>query len=140
MNIYNLRVTRRKAIEKSCSIKILQARNALYTLAGFLSLGIFYSFSKDNGTFLKGIVLLFLCAIYAGLGRWSRAKPFTSFLIGLMILLTFAAITTWSEFVEKIASSYDFYILFIQGIFIYYLWHGTKAAFHAELLEDETKL
>ncbi len=140
LNIYNLRVNRRKAIEKSCAIKLVQSRNALYTLAGFLGLGIFYAFSDDNATYIKGIVMLFLCAMYAGLGRWSLAKPFTSFLIGLMILLTFAAITSWSEFIEKKSNSFAFYILFLQGIFIYYLWQGTKAAFHAEMLEEETKL
>lgn len=140
LSIYNLRVKRRKALENSCAEQILQARNALYILASFFVLGIFYLFSADNATFIKGVIMLFLCALYAGLGRWSLVKPFTAFLIGLMIILTFIAITAWSRFIDGRADSYFFYILFIQFIFIFYLWRGTKAAFQAEMLEEEVKI
>lgn len=140
LTIYSIRLKRRKAIELSCSVRILQARNALYILATLLMFGLFYIFSAGKESVIRGTVMLVLGVIYAGLGRWSVFKPFTSFLIGLMLMLTFAAISTWAQFYEKEATSYALYTIFIQVIFIYFLWQGVKGAFHADILEEETKL
>ncbi len=138
--IYNLRLSRRKAIEKSCSVKILQARNAMYILAGIMVLGIFYLFSDEKQGVIKGVVMLVSGGIYAGLGKWSLTRPFTSLLIGLMIIITFSAISIWAEFSKRGAGFDTFYMIFIQGIFIYFLWQGVKAAFMADVLEEEFKI
>ena len=140
LSVYTTRLKRRKAIKLSCKVRLLQARNALYIIATLLMFGLFYIITGGRQSVVQGTVMLVLGVIYAGLGRWSVTKPFTSFLIGLMLMLTFAAIITWAQFYEKKASSYAFYTLFIQVIFIYFLWQGVKGAFQADILEEETKL
>ena len=123
-----------------CQARTLMARNALYVLATILMLGVFYLFSGSRVTVIKGLVILLLGSIYAGLGWWSLSKPFTSLLIGLMILVTFAAIYFWAELSNGNQGYYLYYTLFIHSIFIYLLWQGTKAAFQSDMLEEESKI
>jgi hypothetical protein len=138
--LYNIRLQRRKNLLNNCMIKISQARNALYILAGLFTFGIFYLFSDWRETVIKGLVMVVLAVIYAGLGRWSLQKPFTSLLISLIIMLTFAAINTYAEFFSKTSSSGGLYMIVLQGVLIYFLLQGVKGAFHADILEEEFKL
>ena len=138
--VYNLRLNRRKATERMCQARTLMARNSLYVLATILTVGVFYIFSGSRVTVIKGLVMLLLGSIYAGLGWWSLYKPFTSLLIGLMILVTFTAIYSWAELSKGNPGYYLYYTLFIQSIFIYSLWQGTKAAFQSGMLEEESKI
>jgi hypothetical protein len=140
IELFNQRVLRRKLLQQKCFAKIAYARNALYLLAGFSLLGIFYLFSNWKGHVIKGLVMIFLAIMYAGLGRWSLRKPFTALLISLMMLITFAAINTWAEFTAKSSSASAPWLLIIQLILIYFLLQGVKGAFQADILEEEFKL
>lgn len=137
---FNQRLRRRKLLQQRCIAKISYARNALYLLAGFSMLGIFYLFSNVRGIVVKGIIMVFLAIMFAGLGRWSLQKPFTALLISLMMIITFAAINTWAEFTAKSSSGSAPVLLIIQVVLIYFLLQGVKGAFHADILEEEFKL
>jgi hypothetical protein len=138
--LYNHRLNERKLLQKHCLIKISQARNALYIVAAVFMFGIFYLFSGWKETVIRGLIMVTLGVIYWGLGRWSHQKPFTSLLISLLIMLTFAAVNTWSELVSKFSPGGGLYMLFLQMILIYFLLQGVKGAFHADILEEEFKL
>jgi hypothetical protein len=140
LEAYNLRLSHRKTLQKTCSVKIEHARNALYVLAACSMFGIFYVFSDVKQTAITGMVMVVLGAIYAGLGRWSLQKPFTSLLISLIIMLTFAAINTWAELASMFTTAGGVYMLVVQLILIYFLLEGVKGAFHADILEEEFKL
>jgi hypothetical protein len=137
---YNERLIQRKNLQKNCYIKIARARNTLYILAAFCMLGIFYLFSDWKQSVIKGVVMVCLGVIYAGLGSWSVQKPFTSLLISLIIMLTFVVINTWAEFSSAFVTAAGIYMLIVQVILIYFLLQGVKGAFHADILEEEFKL
>lgn len=137
---YQLRLNRRTATKLMCTARILMARNALYVMAAILMVGFFYVLSDSKSSVIKGLVMVFMGIIYAGLGRWSIHKPFTSLLLGLMILLTFTAINTWAELSGGHPGFYLYYSLFIQAIFITIIWKGVKAAFQSDMLEEESKI
>ena len=138
--IYHYRLTQKKNLLKSCFLKVAYARNALYLLSICCMLGVFYLFSTWKETVIRGGVMVILGVIYAGLARWSLLKPFTSLLISLIIMLTFAAIFIWSEVTSVFTNSSGFFILIIQIVLIYYLLQGVKGAFHADILEEEFKV
>ncbi len=138
--LYNLRMEERKKHQKKCSVKIEHARNALYVLAACCMFGVFYVFSDMRQSVITGLVMIVLGAIYAGLGRWSLQKPFTSLLISLIIMLTFAAINTLTGFSSAFTTAGGVYMLLVQIVLIYFLLRGVKGAFHADILEEEFKV
>lgn len=138
--LYNFRLQKRKNLQRICSVKIEHARNALYVLAAFSMLGIFYVFSSVKQTEITGFVMIVLGVIYAGLGRWSLQKPFTALLISLIVLLTFAAINTWTEVASLFTTAGGVYMLIVQIILIYFLLQGVKGAFRADILEEQFKV
>jgi hypothetical protein len=140
MAIYNHRLLQRKNLQKKAFAKIANARNALYLLAACCMLGVFYLFSDWKETVIRGTVMVMLGLIYAGLARWSLLKPFTSLLISLIIMLTFAAIYVWAEISSLFATSGGIYMFIIQAVLIYFLLQGVKGAFHADILEEEFKM
>jgi hypothetical protein len=84
--------------------------------------------------------MLMLASVYMTLGRWTLTKPFTSLLISLLLMLTFIAINIWFEFTSLVSTSGAIYLLVIQVALTYFLVQGVKAAFHADILEEEFKL
>jgi len=138
--IYHYRLTQKKNLLKNCFLKVAYARNALYLLSICCMLGVFYLFSTWKETVIRGAIMVILGVIYAGLARWSLLKPFTSLLISLIIMLTFAAIFIWSEVTSVFTNSSGFFMLIIQIVLIYYLLQGVKGAFHADILEEEFKV
>jgi hypothetical protein len=112
--IYNHRLSQRKNLQKKAYAKVANARNALYLLAACCMLGVFYLFSGWRETVIRGTIMVMLGLIYAGLARWSVLKPFTSLLIGLIIMLTFAAIYIWAEISSLFTTSSGIYMFIIQ--------------------------
>ncbi|WP_297821141.1 hypothetical protein [Segetibacter sp.] len=131
---------KRKDLQRLCFLKVEHARNALYVLAAFSMLGIFYVFSDIRHKAITGFVMVLLGFIYAGLGRWSLQKPFTALLISLIVMLSFTAINTWAELSSSFTSASGVYLLIVQIILIHFLLRGVKGAFHADILEEEFKL
>jgi hypothetical protein len=84
--------------------------------------------------------MLLLAAIYITLGRWTLTRPFTALLISLLLMLTFIAINAWAELSSMFATPAGIYLLVIQIALTYFLVQGVKAAFHADILEEEFKL
>lgn len=138
--IYNFRLQSRKNLQRICTVKIEHARNALYVLAAFSMLGIFYIFSEVKQKAMTGFAMVLLGFIYAALGRWSLQKPFTALLISLIIMLTFTAINTWAELSSMFTTAGGVYLLIVQIILIYFLLQGVKGAFRADILEEEFKM
>lgn len=138
--MYNKRLQERKDLQNYCRIKISHARNTLYLLAAFCALGVTYSFSNRRDTLTRNFVMLLLAAIYMILGRWTLKRPFTALLISLLLMLTFIAINAWAEFSSMFSTAAGMYLLIIQIVLTYFLVRGVKAAFHADILEEEFKL
>lgn len=140
LTLYNERLQERKDLQNYCRIKISRARNTLYLLAAFWALGLTYSFSSRRDSLIRNFVMLLLAAIYMILGWWTLKRPFTALLISLLLMLTFIAINAWAEFTSMFVTSAGIYLLVIQIVLTYFLVHGVKAAFHADILEEEFKL
>lgn len=136
---FNKRQGAKKDLIYASKYKIIVARNTLYILATFSMFGIFYLSSNFKAVAAKGLLIVLLGIIYAGLGKWSTQKPFTAMLIALIMTLTFVVINTWSEFTTGPISSTSVFLLLIQVAFIYILLQGVKGAFHADILEEEFK-
>ena len=139
LNLYYLRLGQRKNMQRLALTKISNARNALYILATCCMLGFFYLFSAWKEVVFRGLIMVILGVVYAALARWSLQKPVTSLLIGLIIMLTFAAIYIWAEITSLFNSPESVFLLIIQVILIYFLVGGVKAAFQADILEEEFK-
>ncbi len=137
--LYNHRLIEKEKLKKQSLTKIAHARNALYILAAFSMFGIISIFSAYKQAVVKGFVMVVLGIIYAGLGRWSVQKPFTSLLISLILVLTFVAINTWAEFTSTTVSSNGAFLFVIQMVLVYILFEGVKGAFHADILEEDIK-
>jgi hypothetical protein len=138
--VYQFHLNKRLKLKLTCLVKIEHARNALYVLAAFSMIGLFYVFSSIQQWATTGSVMVILGVIYAGLGRWSLQKPFTALLISLVIMLTLTAINTWAELSNEFTTAGGVYLLVVQLIIIYFLLQGVKGAFHADILEEEFKL
>ena len=137
---YEVRIETRKKVQRTCWIKIEQARNALYVVTAFSMLGVFYVFSDARQTEITGLIMVLLGIIYGSLARWSVTKPFTALLISLIIMLTFTLINTWAELSSRDSTATSVYLFLIQMILIYFLLQGVKGAFRAEILEEEFKV
>lgn len=138
--LYNKRLQQRKDLQSYCRAKISYARNTLYLLAIFCAIGVTYSFSSRRDSLIRSFVMLLLAAIYITLGRWTLTRPFTALLISLLLMLTFIAINAWAELSSMFATATGMYLLVIQIVLTYFLVQGVKAAFHADILEEEFKL
>jgi hypothetical protein len=103
-------------------------------------LGVTYIFADRKDAMLRGFVMLLLASIYMILGRWTLTKPFTSLLISLLLMLTFIAMNIWLEISSMFITPPAFYLLIVQIALTYFLVEGLKAAFHADVLEEEFKL
>jgi hypothetical protein len=137
---YDKRLQERKDLQNNCRTKILYARNTLYLLGVFCVMGVTYSFSSRREALIRSFVMLLLAAIYIILGRWTLTRPFTALLISLLLMLTFIAINAWAELSSMFATPAGIYLLVIQIVLTYFLVQGVKAAFHADILEEEFKL
>jgi hypothetical protein len=109
-------------------------------MAACCVLSITYVFNFRKRAILAGVILFILAALYVGLGRWAIKKPFTALLISLLLMLTFIAINAWSELASSFSSATGIYIFIIQMVLTYFLVQGVKAAFHADILEEECKV
>ena len=137
---YKFKIFKRKQQLKKCQKTIKQARNTLYTLASLILLGLGLIVPFYNQNFLRAFVLVLIAAIYFTLARWSVSKPFISFLIGFLMLLSFMAINTWAEFTRLFTSGTGVYLLMVQTVLCYFLYHGVRAAYEADQIEEAEKL
>lgn len=75
-----------------------------------------------------------------GMARWSIQKPFTALLISFLMLLTIFVIYAWGNVNDLISDVLVVYALVGQAVILYFLLQGVKAAYQAEVLEEEYKL
>jgi hypothetical protein len=136
LTVYNNRLQERLDLQKNCNLKITYARNTLYVLATCCAFGITYFLSERRDAIAKGIIMLTLSALYLFLAKWTLKKPFTSLLISMLMMLTFIVITAWTELTTYITSS-GFYTIIIEVVLTYFIVQGVKAAFRADILEEE---
>lgn len=71
--------------------KVKKARNALFIAAGALALGFFISLAQAGETFMGELLLIFgpLIVIFIALGFWTKQKPFTAIILGLIVFFGF---------------------------------------------------
>lgn len=137
---YKFKIFKRKQQLKRSRNTIKKARNTLYAMSLLILLGVGFIVPAYNQNILRAIVLVLIAAIYFFLARWSASKPFTSFLIGFLMLLSFMAINTWAEFSRLFSSGTGLYLLVVQAIMCYFLYHGVRAAYEADQIEEAEKL
>lgn len=137
---YKFKIFKRKQQLKKSRKTIKKARNTLYTMALMILLGVGFIVPVYKQNFLRAFVLVLIAAIYFTLARWSVSKPFTSFLIGFLMLLSFMAINTWAEFTRLFTSGTGLYLLVVQTVLCYFLYHGVRAAYQADQIEEAEKL
>jgi Na+/proline symporter len=70
---------------------VKKARNALFVAAAALLLGFFISLAQTQGQFIEYLLLLFgpLIVIFILLGLWTKKKPFTAIVVGLIVFVGF---------------------------------------------------
>ena len=137
---FQYRDMQRMEQRNDCLRKVRNARKILYGLAAISLLGISYLFSGYTPTQMKGLLMVVMGAVYAGLGKWSEQKPFTSLLIGLIMLLTFTALNTWKQLTSLYVSPGSMYIFIIQVVLAAVIFRGVRSAFCADILEEELKV
>jgi hypothetical protein len=138
--VYELRVKHRNDLLHECSKKIRYGRNALYTVSAMGTFGISFFFSPEQGMVIKGILMLLVGILMFTLARWSIHKPFTALLISFLMFLTTFVINAWSSMEELFTTATGVYGLAVQGVIMYFIFEGVKAAYQAEVLEEEYKL
>lgn len=138
--IYNTRMQQRNNLKESCSKKIRYARNSLYVIAACCIFCIAFIFENKRKEILTSVILFVLAAMYVSLGKWTTKKPFTSLLISLLLMLTFIAINASEALASASTSAAGIYVFMMQAVLTYFLVQGVKAAFHADVLEEEFKV
>lgn len=135
--LYNVRLNYRKAQLKRCREKVSNARNVLYIAAALCMLGVTYLFEGSRAATMRGLVYVVISLLLTSLGRWSISRPFTSMLISFLVLITLVALNTWVEFALMFTSVSGVYVLVAQLVLLYFLTQGVKAAYQADILEEE---
>lgn len=138
--VYQLRAKHRNVLLTECANKVRLARNALYLLAAMGFFGLSFFFSPLSGMAIRGILLLLTGAIMFGLARWSIQKPFTALLISFLMMLTLLVIYAWGNVEDLFTKVSGVYAIVVQGVILFFLLQGVKAAYQAEVLEEEYKL
>lgn len=138
--LYNFRQFKRKHLKEECIQIVRQARATLYVMSVISVLGAFVLTITMPQNNLRQTVLLVVAAIYLALARWTLTKPFTALLISFLMLISFMAINTWAEFGRMFTTATGVYLLFVQLFLFYFLYRGVKAAYQAEILDEEDKI
>src|SRR6266699_1805888 len=68
---------------------IRQARNTLFILAGFQLISAIYLFSISDTpiSWITFALTCFIAVVFAGLGLWSKKKPYTAIVTALIIYI-----------------------------------------------------
>lgn len=140
VTLYNYRLQQRQLVMKQCQEKIVHARNTIYITAACCLVGIGYLFNESRASMLTGMMLILISILYIALGRWSIKNPFTAILISFLLLLTFIAINLWARFNSLFTTTGGVYILMVQMVIVYFLYQGLKAAYQADIMEEEFKV
>ncbi len=117
-------------------LRVKKARNALFIAAGALALGFFISLAQTEGNFVGELAILFcpLIAIFIALGFWTKQKPFTAIVTGLIVFIGF-----WIGF--AILDARNIYMGIIIKIFvIVYLANALKDAKELQKAKEEKNI
>ena len=106
-------------------------------IAAFLLLGVGALFSESKYSVMRGVLLVISALLYIGLARWSNKRPFTAFLISLILLVSYVVVNTWGDVKNMFANAAQVYVLLIEWVLIYFLVQGVKAAWRADILEKD---
>ncbi len=116
--------------------RVKKARNALFIAAGALALGFFISLAQAGEAFLGDLALIFvpLIVIFIALGFWTKQKPYTAIVLGLIVFIGF-----WIGF--AILDSRNIYMGIIVKVFvIVYLAQALKDAKELQQIKEESKI
>jgi Na+/proline symporter len=71
--------------------KVRKARNALFIAAGALALGFFISLAQSGEAFIGDLLIVFgpLIVAFILLGFWTKKKPYTAIILGLILFFGF---------------------------------------------------
>jgi hypothetical protein len=137
LTIYKVRLSYRKRLLNRCREKVVNARTILYIAAAICMLGISYFFSDSKPAMMRGLVFVITSLLFIGLAKWSTVRPFTAMLTSFLVMITIVALNTWVEFTRMFTSVSGVYLLLGQLALLYFLTQGVKAAYHADILEEE---
>ncbi|MDB5191230.1 MAG: zinc ribbon protein [Segetibacter sp.] len=138
--LYNFRMKARKELLVRCENSIIYARNVLYILSTVCFLGLAFLFRDSKQAEFKGVLMSVLAVLFLLLARGSIKNPFPSLLISFLMLLTVAAINTWSNFDTLFTTATGVYMLIAQCIILFYLLNGVKGAFRLDVMVEEFKI
>lgn len=137
--LYKFNQFQRKQLVKSCHNTVRQARATLYIMSAVSLLGIGVYATGHKWSSPRVWVLVIASVLYFTLARWSLSKPFSAFLISFLMLISFMAINTMASYRKVFTSVISFNLVAVQFIFFYFLFKGIKAAYQADILEEEFK-
>ena len=121
---------------KELKTKIENAQITFYVLSGlFFLIGIVSYFTvKDSDLSLNMLIEnLILCAIFLALGGWSKTKPVTSILLGLLAYII-------SQIVGVLGGFFPFKGIMIKVFVIAILIKGLASAVDAERIKKEHRI
>jgi len=137
--VYKFARYKRKRLIKDCYSTVAQARASLYIMSAISLLGIGYFLSGHKMHSPRAWVLLIASGLYFALARWSVSRPFPALLISFLMLISFMAVNAWAGYRKVFTSLVGFNLMAFQFIFFYFLFKGVKAAYQADILEEEFK-
>ncbi len=140
MAIYDYRQKQWQKQLTDCRQVVGQARGILYLIALVCTTGALYVLFKIPVNLVRGGVLTFIALLYFGLGKYSKRQPFTALIGSFLTLLSFIAINAWAEYGRIFTTSAGVYLMFIQFVLFYFIFRGAKAAYQAEVLEEENSI
>ena len=138
--LYMLRTRQRKEILNQSEKAIAAARNTLYVLAAFCTVGVGFLFGNLDNRYLLTVLFLTMSALFFLLARWSLYKPFTALLAAFVIVLTSATVSIFGEFTNTFTTVQGMYSIIISMILIYFLIKGVQGAYKADLIKEEMEI
>jgi asparagine N-glycosylation enzyme membrane subunit Stt3 len=97
---------------------VRKARNALFWAGGLIFAGEMFSMYQLGYGFDPTIfgIALFMAAVFVGLGLWTRKKPYTALVTGLIAFILFVILSGVVGYIEWGAEG--FFTNMVRGIFI----------------------
>ena len=121
---------------KELKTKVENAQITFYVLSGlffFIGIGSYFTVKDSDVSLNILIVNLILCTIFLALAGWSKAKPVTCILMGLVFYI-------FSQIIVVLGGFIPFKGIIIKGIVIVILIKGLVSAIDAERIKREHKI
>jgi len=138
--IYQKRIQQRTVFLFKAENAVLVARVVLYVMGAFLSLGIFFIFTRSSQKYIIVLMAALLSGMFFFLAFWSQKNPFTALLTSFIILIVFSAVNIFGRLSESFTTLQGLTGMFICLALLFIVLKGVQGAYRINLIKEELQV